>query len=207
MTDTIAKRGRGMRREEILGAATRLFAERGYEGTSMGDLAEVVGLRKASLFHHFASKDVLYSTVLSNLLEEVFRAISYALTAEGSIESRLDGLSDAMVAALSSNPFAARLLIREIMDEGLVYKDRLGPQVKNVVDALSGVLTLAQESGAIKKNVDVQHVLLSVIGIHFMPFVVGGITKHVTGSEPFDAAFVVARRTAVKTHIRALCGT
>ena len=83
MTDTIAKRGRGMRREEILGAATRLFAERGYEGTSMGDLADVVGLRKASLFHHFASKDVLYSTVLSNLLEDVFRAISYALTAEG----------------------------------------------------------------------------------------------------------------------------
>jgi AcrR family transcriptional regulator len=42
-----------LRKEEIVAEATRLFAERGYEGTSMGDLAERVGLRKASLFHHF----------------------------------------------------------------------------------------------------------------------------------------------------------
>ena len=53
-----------LRKEEIVAEATRLFAERGYEGASMGDLAERVGLRKASLFHHFASKDVLYATVL-----------------------------------------------------------------------------------------------------------------------------------------------
>ena len=41
------------RKEVILEAATRLFAERGYEGASMADLAELVGLRKASLFHHY----------------------------------------------------------------------------------------------------------------------------------------------------------
>ena len=44
------------RREEILDQATQLFAERGYEGTSMADLAERVALRKASLFHHFGEQ-------------------------------------------------------------------------------------------------------------------------------------------------------
>ena len=65
-----------LRKEEILVEATRLFAERGYEGASMGDLAERVGLRKASLFHHFPSKDVLYATVLTQLMDSVDRKSS-----------------------------------------------------------------------------------------------------------------------------------
>src|ERR1044071_7332299 len=73
-----------LRKEEIVLEATRLFAERGYEGTSMGDLAERVGLRKASLFHHFPSKDVLYATVLSQLVESVRAAILTAAMSEGS---------------------------------------------------------------------------------------------------------------------------
>src|SRR5215831_12665716 len=57
------------RKEEILDAATRLFAERGYEGASMNDVAERVGMRKASLFYHFATKDALYEAVLDRLVE------------------------------------------------------------------------------------------------------------------------------------------
>jgi TetR/AcrR family transcriptional regulator, cholesterol catabolism regulator len=44
--------------------AARLFAERGYHGTSIGDLAEALGMQKASLYTHFASKqDLLYETM------------------------------------------------------------------------------------------------------------------------------------------------
>ena len=54
------------RRSELTRAAARLFAERGYHGTSIGDLAEALGVRKASLYHHFASKqDLLYETMRS----------------------------------------------------------------------------------------------------------------------------------------------
>src|SRR3954452_7464498 len=87
----VRKRKR-LRKEEILAEATRLFAERGYEGASMGDLAERVGLRKASLFHHFPSKDVLYATVLTELMEHVKVAIVSAASAQGTFAERLDAL-------------------------------------------------------------------------------------------------------------------
>jgi AcrR family transcriptional regulator len=47
------------RREELTQVAARLFAERGYHGTSLADLAEAVGIQKASLYHHISTKEDL----------------------------------------------------------------------------------------------------------------------------------------------------
>jgi AcrR family transcriptional regulator len=47
------------RREELTRIAARLFAERGYQGTSLADLAESLGVQKPSLYHHIASKEDL----------------------------------------------------------------------------------------------------------------------------------------------------
>jgi len=52
------------RRTELTREAARLFAERGYHGTSIGDLAEALGVQKATLYAHIKSKqDLLYETM------------------------------------------------------------------------------------------------------------------------------------------------
>jgi AcrR family transcriptional regulator len=52
------------RRSELTREAARLFAEKGYHGTSIGDLAEALGVQKGSLYHHIESKqDLLYETM------------------------------------------------------------------------------------------------------------------------------------------------
>jgi AcrR family transcriptional regulator len=48
------------RRAEIIAKATNAFVAQGYAGTSMADLARVVGIQKASLYHHFPSKEALF---------------------------------------------------------------------------------------------------------------------------------------------------
>ena len=47
------------RREELLAVATKLFAARGYHGTRMDDVADVVGLNKATVYHYYASKSLI----------------------------------------------------------------------------------------------------------------------------------------------------
>jgi AcrR family transcriptional regulator len=47
------------RRVELTRIAARLFAERGYQGTSLADLAQELGVQKPSLYHHIASKEDL----------------------------------------------------------------------------------------------------------------------------------------------------
>ena len=52
------------RRSELTRAAARLFAQKGYHGTSIGDIAEALGVQKASLYHHIESKqDLLAETM------------------------------------------------------------------------------------------------------------------------------------------------
>jgi TetR/AcrR family transcriptional regulator, cholesterol catabolism regulator len=53
------------RREELTRVAARLFAERGYQATSLADLAEALGIQKASLYHHIGSKEDLLWEVAS----------------------------------------------------------------------------------------------------------------------------------------------
>src|SRR5437868_5677257 len=53
------------RRDELTRTAARLFAERGYHGTSLADVAEAVGMQKASLYHHIQTKEDLLWDVAS----------------------------------------------------------------------------------------------------------------------------------------------
>jgi len=58
--------GRDTKRD-ILARALDLFAERGFFGTSMRDIARAVGVRESALYHHFASKDAILKELLGSL--------------------------------------------------------------------------------------------------------------------------------------------
>ncbi len=189
------------RREEILDEATRLFAERGYEGTSMADLAERVGLRKASLLHHFASKEVLYAAVLARLIEDVAAVIAKGASLPGGFAERLDALGDAITVLLGEQPFAARLLIREVMDWGPVVRDHLADKILFVLEAAESFIRAGQAEGAFVEG-DSRQLIVTLVGIHFMPFGVGGIVKRFVGADPSDPAFVEPRRQAVLAQVR-----
>ena len=60
---------KGNTREEILKVALDLFSVNGYEATSISQIAEAVGIRKASLYSHFSNKQDILDTVIATVLE------------------------------------------------------------------------------------------------------------------------------------------
>ena len=193
-----------LRKEEIVAEATRLFAERGYEGTSMGDLAECVGLRKASLFHHFESKDTLYATVLLQLIESVQGAIIGAVAAEGSFIERLDALSNAITGILGAQPHAARLLIREAMDWGPVMRDQLAGRVQTLLGAAVEFAKAGQREGVFNPALEPSQLVITLIGIYFIPFLIDRTVEGLAGQSPFEPPFIDQRQRNVREQIRLL---
>ena len=69
---------KGNTRQEILDAALELFSVQGFEATSISQLAEAVGIRKASLYSHFGNKQAILDTLLETTLEEYDRHSIFA---------------------------------------------------------------------------------------------------------------------------------
>jgi AcrR family transcriptional regulator len=104
-------------RELILDAAEMCFAERGFEGTAMRDLATQVGLTPGALYNHFASKKALYEAVLARGVEPIVDVLESLERSDWSPE-RLDDLTDGLVAHLARRPHLARLVLHEVLRGG-----------------------------------------------------------------------------------------
>ena len=59
-----------MKKNEILDKSLELFANQGYLGTSMDDIAKAVGIKKASLYSHYSGKESIFTAVFNNILED-----------------------------------------------------------------------------------------------------------------------------------------
>jgi AcrR family transcriptional regulator len=95
--------------ERILAAAEELFAERGYEAASLGEIADRVGIRPQAIYNHFESKWQLYVAVLERLLDPFLRFLDAALSAPPSAERSADSLA-AEISFHAANPNLARLV-------------------------------------------------------------------------------------------------
>jgi AcrR family transcriptional regulator len=67
-------------RQELVEAATRLFAERGYEDTSIEAVLGEAGVSRGALYHHFAGKEALFEAVLEEVERGVAQAVVDAVT-------------------------------------------------------------------------------------------------------------------------------
>jgi len=106
----VARRDRGLQtRAEIVAAAERLFAERGFEATRLDDIAADVGIRRAAIFYHFGDKQELYSAVL----DELFGDWTSALPSVGSPAERLEAALTGWIDFVAERPTIARLILRE----------------------------------------------------------------------------------------------
>jgi len=201
MNDTAATQTKP-RKEEILDVATRHFAERGYEGTSMSDVAEAVGVRKASLFYHFETKDALYEAVIDRLIATIATPLGAAYDGEGTWEERLVNAADTVTAMVASHPYAARLLLREAMDWGPVVRGKLAGHAVAVLEMSAAFIRAGQEAGVFAKTADAKQIMVSLVGLHFVPFALGQLFELFTGKQPFDPKFVEERRAAVRQQVR-----
>src|SRR5215468_11310071 len=86
------ERGRDTR-ARLLGLALQLFAEQGYEQTSLREIAERLGVTKAALYYHFKSKEDIVRSLVEDYIGQIDALIAWAHTQPRTAEARHEIIS------------------------------------------------------------------------------------------------------------------
>ena len=192
-------------RDKILEVAEALFAQRGFAGVGLREVAEAAGLGKSSLFHHFASKVQLYLAVLERVLGRIATRLEPALRADLPPVAQLDGWVDALIDALAEHPASARLLLRALFEDDDFPPDA-SPEnaaveraLTSILQGVRGVLRHGIEE-SVFRPVSVPHTLMTLIGATVFHFASGEFGEGLLG-RPLLSAEAVRRR---KQELRSL---
>jgi AcrR family transcriptional regulator len=186
------------KRQRILDAAVRVFAEHGYHGSRVGDIAEDAGVAHGLLYHYFASKDHVLRTIF---VENWGELIGRFRTVESSNEpapAKLEGIAKILLRTWRNDPALVTVMVREV-----ARSQQIQAQVEDVREAfaiIQRVIEEGQAAGAFRRDVDAR--LASWV-------VYGGLEEVLTGwvlGQLPDGDDDVARaeRTAIDVALRGL---
>lgn len=150
-------------RDVILDEALRCFAERGYEGTSLNDIAAGVGIRRPSLLHHFASKEALYGDVFERLLSDWMQRMDVAIDEQASGWDKMELVLKVGFDLFAETPDYVRIMRREALDGGVHLGVDLSAVLKPYFDAASAWLAQQMEAGVFRR-LDPAHLLITGYG-------------------------------------------
>ena len=192
-------------RETLLALALEAFSQRGYAGTSMASVARSAGLRKASLFHHFASKDALYLEVLAGIAADLGALVADVRLVRGPFPERLDRLGELATDFFGSHPGAAQLLLRELLNEGPFMEG----QGKQLIHATLDGIAAFMQSGMLEDEIpfqDPHHLALTIASLHITYFSVPKVCGELLEDDVYEAEAVQARKRAVLEQVRRMAG-
>ena len=194
-------------RAAVLAAAEALFAERGFAETRLEDVAEAVGIRRASIFYYFDDKPALYDAVLADVFGGLRDRLEPVLLAPKPLTERaLDAVST-WIDYLAARPTTARLLLREVADGRAGREPPLLRHTRAFFDLVGRAMADAHAGPIVEtsphESVHTASVVAgsSVFFVAAMPVLIPGL-----GFDPLEPATLEAHRQQLLATVRRLLG-
>lgn len=144
-------------REEILNKALDLFAEKGYHGTSMREIARAVGIKGSSIYNHFSGKEDIFSELFNylaplNLKDENFQAKFKAAEIEPLVT--LNYFGEIVIEEMQDQKKVKLLKMMLKENNNPVVKRRLQQRMGKNIESITALFARLQQQGKIKKELD-----------------------------------------------------
>jgi TetR/AcrR family transcriptional regulator len=184
-------------RDRVLQVAQALFAERGYRGTSLRDIAKRIGIKAPSLLHHFPSKQQLYLAVLDKMFESLEDAANALAWGRESRQERMRQAVGDAIDFIASQPNFVRIMWKEMADESGVGRQVLKRRLPPLFSTAVNFIFRGQRDGEFRAEVDPLHFMWSLNSITIGYFTTAAMIRRLWNMNLLEPAMIERRKREV----------
>ncbi len=151
--------------ERLLDTAAKLFWTKGYASTTTREIADVLGVRKASLYHHIGSKEDLLFQISVHSLEHITREVTVAVEACDDPVERVRTLIHAHVSSMIEDQDKHSVMLTELRALSPGRRAEIVAMRDDYERLVAGVLDRACVAGVLRDDVPVKYLALSLLNL------------------------------------------
>lgn len=153
------------RAPQIIDAAARVFAERGFHGATTQDIANVLGIRQASLYYYFSSKEAALELVCLKGVEGFFEAAKAIATGGGTARKRLSLLIKSHMSPLMDRGDFVKVFLNERQHLPAESRRRIGRWSRGLERIFEEVIKEGIAKGEFRTDLDARMATLAILGM------------------------------------------
>jgi AcrR family transcriptional regulator len=150
------------KRDRILLAAIRVFADNGYHGARVGDIAEDAGVAHGLLYHYFSSKEEVLRTIFVENWGELVARFRAVEASDEPASQKLEGIAKILLRTWRNDPALVTVMVREVA-RSQHLQDQVG-EVREAFAILQRVIEEGQAAGEFRRDVDARFASWIVYG-------------------------------------------
>lgn len=140
------------KRRQLLDAAVRVFARKGFHTARVGDVAEEAGVSHGLLYHYFTSKDELLQAIFTETWTELLGSLAAVEESDAPAQEQLRQVTAILLRSWRRQPDVVRVIVQEI-GRSSELGSRLG-ELRAVEQAIERIIRRGQERGELRAGVD-----------------------------------------------------
>jgi len=156
--------GAGDKRERILDAAVRVFAQSGFHATRVSDVAKAAGVADGTIYLYFESKDELLRSLFEDRVGRLLAFVQEGLAKHETAKAKLSAIIELQLGVYEGEPELAEVMTVILRQSTKLLKEHARPGFMAYLDAIATIVAAGQKNGEFRSDASPHFVARSLFG-------------------------------------------